>query len=158
MRTGWFLALGLLASSFGCQNELSRSGVTRERIQAALAAYAEGLTVAYATGMTEPLAKVASPREVERVEARVAQLAEEGKFLEPRLQRQQLEDLSFSRATTAFASVQETWSFEVRALGSRAVLAVEEAQVQQVRYTLLREPDGTWMVISRAVLGTPQAS
>lgn len=145
------LALALLASVLACQSERS-AAEARKRIESALADYALALGQSYLTGQTEELARVAAPREVERVRNRITELAEEGKFLEARLLSRNLESFEFPRATSCFVEARERWSFEVKALGSRAVLAVEDEQVQLVRYTLVRQPDGSWIVLSRAVV------
>lgn len=172
MRLYGFLLSALLFGSLSCKASKSVGGEktvrsdaetsqktkkeeARDRVLATLAVYAEGLQHAYATGRTDLLAKVAAPREVERVATRVSELADEGKFLDVKLLRQDPMEIDFPRATMAFAAIQEVWSFEVKALGSQAVLAVEESQVQQVRYTLVLLPDGSWLVLSRAVLGEP---
>jgi len=147
------LLLALLAA---CAPSAERTAADRKAIEDLLADYAARLTRAYESGDAAALAEVATGREIKRVEVRIAELAEGGRGLRPRLVRMAVDEIEAQSGTTATATTIETWDLRMVALGSEEKLGESTGQENRVVYTLMRE-QGRWWVISRLLRSTNES-
>jgi hypothetical protein len=140
------LALVLLVSA-GCGPSPERREQDRAEIERLLSDYAGRMSEAYRTGSAEALREVATERELARVHARIAELAEGGRMLRAESTSRRIESIEFNR-TSAIATTAETWHLQVIAVGSETVLSESTEQENQVVYSLTRDR-GRWWILSR---------
>ncbi len=151
-----FAGLVLLAGLGACGRSAERVEADRIEIEGLLSAYAAAMTAAYESGDTTALAVLATGREVVRVDARIRELAVEGRELRPVLRSQAVESIDYSSGTSAMAVTLEVWDLRVIAVGSGAPVAESLAQKNRILYSLSRD-DGRWQVLSRILRSSTES-
>jgi hypothetical protein len=145
-----------LALAGGCGPSAERRAAVRAEVEKLLADYAVALTEAYRTGDPVGMSQVATGREIERVRARIQELAQEGRELAATLREQRVVELDFHRATGATVVAFETWDLRVLTAGTEQVVAESLAQQNRIVYSLSRD-GGRWWVLSRLLASTSEA-
>lgn len=145
--------LGLLIAA-GCGRSGGREA-DRQEIESLLAAYADALTRAYETGDPAVMAEVATQREQVRVQARIEELAVEGRALRPRLLSQTLQEIDFGNASATAVAV-EAWHLRVVAAGSELTVSELARQENTIVYSVSRD-EGRWRVLARILRSSSDA-
>ncbi len=135
---------GLLLACGGAE----RRAADRKAVEELLAAYPAALSAAYSQGSSEPLRALVTPRELTRVEARIAELSDQGRGLRARLLHRRVAAIDLHSATSGTANVIETWNLRVVALGSEQMVSESPSQENELVYSLVRD-QGRWWILSR---------
>ena len=136
--------LGLLLACGGAE----RRAADRKAVEELLAAYPAALSEAYSLGTSDPLRELVTPRELTRVEARIAELRGEGKGLRARLLQRSVVAIELHSATSGSANVIETWNLRVVALGTEQTVSESASQENELVYSLVHD-QGRWWILSR---------
>ncbi len=120
----------------------------RLAITSTLEAYIPALAEGYTSGNLEPLKEFAAEREVARVYSRVAELAEEGKFLEATYRQMTVEQILVWGHANAAVTTLEVWDLRVYTSGSQVLLGEELDQSNRVKYQL-KKRGKRWEILMR---------
>lgn len=104
----------------------------------------------YADGDVEALRPWAAEKELARIAALVASLADQGRYLAPELRQLTVEDARIWNNSNAFVTTLEVWDVRMHALGSGELLAEDLGKRYRVKYQLKRD-GGSWRVLFRAI-------
>ncbi len=137
-------SLGLLLACGGAE----RRAADRKAVEELLAAYPAALTEAYAAGSSDPLRELVTPRELTRVDTRIAELRDQGRGLRARLLQRRVAAVDLHSATSGTANVVETWNLRVVALGSEQTVSESPSQENELVYSLVHD-QGRWWILSR---------
>lgn len=148
------LAVGL-GGFAGCTSSEERAEAARGDLEAALEAYADGMSRAYAFTDPSALEAVAMPREIASVESNIARLAERGQRLAVDQKELTVEVMEMTSAGSALVNTLEVWDLRVMDLGSEREISRDENQESRVRYQLKKDDEGTWKVLWRQRVDDP---
>jgi hypothetical protein len=151
----WALAC-LLLLPVACGRSSERVAADEKAIRQLLTDYTTRMAEAYRTGDARPLAEVATPREVTRVQTRIRDLADQGRALHPVLQRLAVEDIDVFSSSAATVTTIETWDLEVVALGSGLKVSEAPDQENHLAYSLIRD-GGHWKVLTRLLRSSSES-
>jgi hypothetical protein len=155
-RRGIAVLLALTPFAFAC-NQRSVAEADRRGIEATLRSYAEAMAEAYRQGDPQPLAPLATERELQRVRISIEELEVEGRALRPTLRSLSIESIDRAGRTSYAVQTLEVWDLRVVALGTEQTVSDSPAQENRLWYTLLRE-NGDWRVLSRLLRSSTEPS
>lgn len=146
------LAVACIAGLVAC-GETGPDGASEEdrlAIKAVLADYLPKLGTAYATGVFEPLASGAVPKEIDTVKRMVHDLEmERSRTLRPTLESFDIERIDVWRHSNAAVTTHEVWDIQSLVSGTEQVLS-SSTDRYRVRYQFKRRDEG-WRVIDRRI-------
>ncbi len=138
-------------SACGGGNNPDPDPLERERIEAVLASYLDGMAAAYASGDTSQLEGIAAPKEIAILQKKIGDLmAQENRYIEATLEDFVIEKILISNYSNAYVTTLETWDFRVLASGSDVVTSEVDDQRQRVKYQMGRTGD-SWQVLYRLI-------
>ena len=153
MRAVRLIASLVALAAIGCGGSSERRAAADQEIRQTIARYVEAMSEAYREEDARRLAVAATPREVEGLARRLADLGGEGKRLVATLRELEFEAVDAYNSTNATVQTLERWDLRVEHGSTGELLSQAVGQRNRVAYHLVRD-QGRWQVLSRQLRET----